>query len=343
MYSWGVRFAVATFVMLFTPMLGCENPTRDQCPASDHDPDNCGICGQRCLTGRCEAGLCRATDLGDGFVFPGNIVVDDESIYVWSQSMLYRLPVSGGNVSALATDAIYRGLAVDQTSAFSVRSRDGAALDQIVAISKLTGEARVVGEVDDGGDVAVDDVNIYVGALRTQLGPSNQPPPSAILRVPKAGGQAEVVAEHVGSPVKLLVHGEDLFFVDLTTNRLMRVAKRGGTPSVFAQASSYIRGLAVCRGMIFYSDTDLHEVPLSGGTPSVARAGVSSRLAALGTSLYWTGSDGTVWRSDARGKESRIARFDSVPLDITVRGDFLYGSLAHGTMPRTGRIVRVGR
>lgn len=291
------------------------------------------------------------TDIGQGYVLPLDLAFDSTNIYVRSQSMLYRAPIDGGAVADVATDGVYIGLASDATKLYSIRQDahdpdDEKATDppeQLVEITKATGARRVLANIDGGLEVVLDESTLYVSALRYTAGPTDEPPPAAILRVPLAGGTPAIVSEQIGDPASLLLHGGALYLRDISGNRILRVPKAGGAATTLATAPDYIGGLAIAGDKLYYTDGDLHEVPLAGGASKVTRRGVRSVLAGTGSSLYFVTPDGIATRLDADGSEHRLTHFPTRATSLAIHGDYLYAALDSRGSPRSGRVVRVAR
>jgi hypothetical protein len=248
-----------------------------------------------------------------GLADPVELAVDDSGIYVSEGAgRLVQFRLDGGGRTALATAPEIHQLALDADHVYYaaidrahqrivVRSLDKVsrvssfvvagwpvidiavdathvywAGDQLRRIAKQGGRVAMVVDAMARGQILVDGDWIYFGG------------PTALARVPKAGGPVEVLFTTEGEPIEIVVHGRDVWWIEE-------------------------------RGM---SHT-LEHGTIGAAPRSIALAGPPFAVAGSGDQVYVTDATGAVERVDARGTVTTIGRTPS-PVDVAVHGDFVY-------------------
>ncbi len=160
--------------------------------------------------------------------------------------------------------------------------------------------------------IAVDATHVYFTSRGTA--PANAD--GALLRVPLAGGPAEVVAAGLSSPMRLALDDDEVYVARLGTrareyqdSSIVRVAKRGGPAVLLATSPGDVSGLAADGAGVYWScqgrqggDGAVFRVDRAGGQPLRLASGMTAGSIALdATSVYWTSWDGGVRRVPKRG------------------------------------------
>ncbi len=84
--------------------------------------------------------------------------------------------------------------------------------------------------------VAVDSTHVYF-TIATDDG--------ALLRAPKTGGPAELIAKVLGRPRRIALHGDHVYVTSPMLGRVHRIAKDGSQAEILFQGAPFPRGIAV--------------------------------------------------------------------------------------------------
>jgi len=149
-------------------------------------------------------------------------------------------------------------------------------------------------------DVALDDDFVYFH--ETSLGP-----PHRLMRIPKSGGEAELLAELDGFPWGLAVDDTAAYSIvggAFSGQELVAVSKGGGAPTVVADIGGSSFGVAIADGRAWWTAIDAsaavswRSVPVAGGAVDVVTdTQCQSRLQVDGGDLWCVSLD-TVERLD---------------------------------------------
>jgi hypothetical protein len=248
------------------------------------------------------------TVLASGLDEPFRIAVGTDAAYVSSPGGLFEVPLAGGAPSMIAPLANYipsTDLALDTAylywidwdpqagSAFQIlrRALGGGAIMMVAAVQVGAGAAP-------GSAIAVDDAYVYVGA-----GSWTE---SAVLRAPKNGGAATLVALANHVPTGIAVDGTRIYWSDYEyTGEVTTADKTGsGIPVVLASGQETTLGVVLDATNVYWvnqgntSDGSVATTLKAGGPITVLAQGqaVSERLALDATGVYWTNYKGTVMR-----------------------------------------------
>ena len=185
------------------------------------------------------------------------------------------------------------GIATDATHVYWADYHGGGGVYR--AWKNGGGRQKLADAVAFARDVAVDAQFVYVAAAR---GPSV--PPGQIVRVPKAGGVAEVFAASQWNPDRVIVHGG-------------RVLWNANPPGVF-----------------------LSSPPTLGATPTPVITERVTLVAAHGEALVWVSDAAKIAQSKATGGPPiAVASLVSMPTDIAADDRFVYVlDIGEPIMPR---------
>jgi hypothetical protein len=157
-------------------------------------------------------------------------------------------------------------------------------------------------------DVALDDDFVYFH--ETSLGP-----PHRVMRIPKAGGDAEKLSDLDAIPWALAVDDAAVYSAvgpAFGGQELVAVAKGGGAPTVLGDIGGSTFGLAVADGRVWWTAIDdafavnLRSVPVTGGPVEVlGSTSCQSRLQVDGGDLWCVSLD-TVERLDRASGEATV-------------------------------------
>ena len=166
-----------------------------------------------------------------------------------------------------------------------------------------------------------------------------------VLRIPKAGGKAEVVvSEHAG----LSAIAADASYVYWTSEEgIVRVPHQGGTPKPILTGLVPPVGLSLDRGTLYwYSAIDgkVMRAPVSGGTPRkwlAPELTLHQYFVDNGDFFFALGSQGKVEirrSSAAGGSPATIAGGQMIPVDFAADGSNVYWTTGDAVMraPRNG-------
>jgi sugar lactone lactonase YvrE len=189
---------------------------------------------------------------------------------------IHAVPAAGGDTKeiyrASPGSAAIEALAADAENVYFTEVWGQSVIHaDLKSVPRAGGEARVLwSEEGVTLGLAVDDGNVYFGASTASV--------TGVLRVPVAGGKSELVAASTASPgpSSVAVNSTGVYWVDLASGNLMRLAPSAAQPVVVADA----------------------EDVLAYGTP----------LALTGSELYWGSNGGVMGVGLARGETRSVAK-----------------------------------
>jgi hypothetical protein len=174
-----------------------------------------------------------------------------------------------------------------------------------------------------------------------------------VMRVPKGGGSALVLAKAQANPHSLLLEGESLFWInwsegDHTTGAVMTMARRGGKPRVLAAAGGQPIGqeLAVDERFVYFTrGSELVRVPKTGGAVTQLASGLATvtALAVDATHVYAAAADSKqlVRVAKADGTSAVLAAPNAFPWRIVLDADNVYYTVNSGE-PALFRVAKKG-
>jgi hypothetical protein len=209
----------------------------------------------------------------------GNIAVDPEAIYfvvddqAKHQAELRRIPKQGGAVTVLATDWPLQDIQVDgkyvywQSGELRRIAKSGGTRETIVRADS----------VDLSSDLAFDDRYVYfVGK-------------DSVDRVPKDGGQVEVLATEARAAARPTIHDDVVWWTEDDWKHLKRLKLGGSVETIALDPGAFIAGLAWSNGMLVLDSTNkkLLRVDAAGKATTVRTFETSpSKLAVFGDATY---------------------------------------------------------
>ena len=273
----------------------CDNSLANGCEVEvASNPRHCGRCGHDCLGGACEAGRCRPVQVASGFVSVGQIAAygPERAIY-WHDR----------GEPAKPTGRLLRK-----------RLPDGMVETLVDGLSYPFGV-----DVDAGGVYWTDGFEASAAGSVGMLAPGSAMP--------------RVLAANRYVPVGIKVHGAHVYWAEYGPSLVMRVAKAGGAPEVLAQPAMPMTdglvGIAVSDRYVFASNKWLGQivrVSLTGGDGKILYTTPRLRQVAVdGAAVWWTEDDGAVMRGDESGAAAQTVVSNLAgAYGIALNGDSVY-------------------
>lgn len=154
------------------------------------------------------------------------------------------------------------GVAVDGDFVYFITGGFVRAENAVRRVPTLGGRVETLAQLETApsGDLAVDGEHVY---FTSQQG-------NAVLRVPKTGGSASIVAQ-AAAPTCLAVDATHVYFVTFTkqepAGHVLRVAKAGGNTEILASGHAGLDNVWLDEHDLFFrSNSGLWRVPKGGGT-----------------------------------------------------------------------------
>jgi hypothetical protein len=228
------------------------------------------------------------------------LAVDTTDVY-WPNYLgnsIKRAPLGGGTVFDLVVDShVPLGLALDASRVYWITGGDWT----VRSVEKSGTDERILANLDHPVDIVVDDTWAYV--LNGDLGSDE----GALWKIPKDGGAATSMAEHLGRVAKLYADATTLYIAGENWAQpgfIKSLPKSGGEPRVLLSNETIDPscGLALDETNIYFSNYRYHapttvlRMAKSGGPMTViADSQVSACYIAVDdAAVYWsTGSD--IW------------------------------------------------
>lgn len=192
---------------------------------------------------------------------------------------------------------------LDDTNVYWVDSGTPARQRRILSTPKSGGPSTTLVTFASIGagpaDFAIDDTSLYY------FGPADDAS-SALYRVSKSGGVAEVIANGV-SGWTLLADASALYWTDAGAGGILTMPKAGGTPRMLAPRAFGVHAFVQDAERLYWVDGSgqIFSLPKIGGSPTLlARAPGLFVFAAEGSNLYWT--DGAVYAMAKTGGVPRV-------------------------------------
>jgi hypothetical protein len=284
--------------------------------------------------------------LAEGLDYPDKLVVDAHFVYVLASDRIYRVPLEGGMADEVAPALGEKnGLAIDADAIYTVAI--AAAPVRVWAVP-LDGKApHALAEIEDGFRLTIDDTNVYVV--------SGAGEDSILYSVPKSGGVATVLVDHLAFAADVSVSGDDVVFVEYDKNRIGRVKKTGGTPRWIATAPTTVLSMTANDDAIVWSDTQIHALLGGASEPSVVSSGATGDAHDVSLRdgfVYWGDRDENGWvyrASVGGGATQKIAASAHRIEGIATDARYVYwverGTMSDGGMllAKSGRLLRAER
>jgi len=254
----------------------CNNDMKDGCEVDlRSDPSNCGVCSSRCLATDCNLGSCWPVEsLIEPTPLLVKMVIDGDDIYF---ARYAGSSTSDAGADAAAATAILEKLSI------SSRMRQTLA----------TGFYRVDALATDQDAVYVLDRPYGVSASDIEV--------DRVLRVAKAGGNADALAMTNVASSRLVVDATNVYWGSTANSGVGFVAKTGGTTNSLPDptlpdptyALSPVHDLALQAGRLYLaSDGGLGAIATIGGDFAIlAGGGHVSRVVADGAQAYFLSLD----------------------------------------------------
>lgn len=234
-----------------------------QCVDLLNDNDNCGECGLQCVGFPGMAACC-----GDG------------------ECELEPLPVT------VATTADRpRAFALDDTHVYWTTGAAGT----VERVEKHGGQAQVLAQGHPGAHgLALDDTHVYWAVACGQeagyvVGVLCEAREAAVLRVPKEGGDVEVVAAARPSDAGQLAVDDASVYFTTARDGLWRVDKAGGEPEALLASGSF-GGLHLDGDYLYVAGATEQGIPFAGKRRHVLRVSVDGTETEVLTSNETTSS-----------------------------------------------------
>lgn len=152
--------------------------------------------------------------------------------------------------------------------------------------------------------------------------------PGAVMKVPKLGGPAVVLADGLDYPDQLVMDATDLYVTVSGSGSILRLAKDGSATATVVTGLQGPSGIAADETTLYwcaYFGGSIARAPKAGG-PVTALAGGASpyRIAAGPTAVYWSSFAPTVgWVPKAGGATGAIPS-GGAPRTLAVHGARVY-------------------
>lgn len=310
------------------PNQTCMNGQCECVTGAPDDPDNCGVCGNKCLTGLCAEGACAGTLIASGLGQPTKIVVDASNVYwvEWASPGIYKADLQGGAPTLLPANDIVSDLALDSTYVYWAGQYHAAGKVPIAG-----GAPTILGLGTNAFALAVAPPNVYwlgwsqkavldtapldpIGPLTATMLYDLDPYHSAgiaadatsvyftgydvpsstgvVLKMPLGGGAVTTLAAVDGRPGELLVDDTTVYFV--RDGAIWTVPIEGGAVTHLTAGLSG-KGDLTCLvrdANALYGTTysRVWKIPLDGSPPVSLLPNVkSARCVAVDDQfIYWT-------------------------------------------------------
>jgi hypothetical protein len=315
----------------------CNKDPVDGCEAKlDSDGAHCGRCGRSCGGGTCTAGACAPIVLASGQASPGEIAIDDTTVYFSNygagntMGAVMRVPKEGGAAGPVASNQDKAwGVAVFGSEVFfstfatphfvGRAPRDGSGAGAPTRISGDPGTVRGVAADADFAFFCNYGSNV-VGRWRRQ------------------NGTIDTFAANM--PNDVVVEGADVFWTNDGSNNIVKLPKNanaGTAPSVLASSQNNPRGITADATHVYWvntgasagSDGAVMRVARGGGTPETLASGLKfpRELAIDETHVYWaTSADGMIQRTTKTpgSAAETLATGQTSPLGVAVDAKYIY-------------------
>ena len=266
----------------------------------------------------------------------GVIAVDSTSVYCGTYDSLVKVPLAGGTVTTLATNApadkftVRTGLAVDSESVYWDDNTAQAVLKVPIGGGKTTTLARTA-YLGGYFNLAIDATSVYWGDETGSLG--------AVRSVPLGGGapanltKTKLRKAMTDYAVAVAVDTTNVYWTDPNAHALLTVPIGGGATATLASGLKNPGGIAVDATRAYWTDITagtVMSVPLAGSKPTTLASGQGTPLgiAVDGASVYWTDeSAGTVMKIPRDGGATTTLHSGSgAPWGIAVDATSVYWS-----------------
>jgi hypothetical protein len=304
------------------------------------DAHNCGHCGHDCQGGTCSAGACQAVTLYGGSGTIWDLAIDSANVYWTTNQQVVSIPLGGGRPRVLADgQANARHLAVDDHAVywttFADPSRDGG---QVMTVPLGGGTPAVLagGQVGPFG-ITVDAANVYwvtlIGGTVMKVGKQggapttlvmgltpNYPttiavdathvywtnsanhPDGAIMRVPLAGGKADVLATGELQAIAITLTADTVYWTNFDNpSRLVSVGKDGTGLHELVRGLDFGSGIAIDGSTLYFTSLggggSVQKVTLGGDgtvTTLAYNQGQPAFIKADAKALYWADLGGSI-------------------------------------------------
>jgi hypothetical protein len=167
--------------------------------------------------------------------------------------------------------------------------------------------------------------------------------------VPKSGGPARTLLDHLAFVSDVSVDGDDVVFVEYDKERVGRIRKSGGTPAWIGTATTTVLSMTAAEGSVVWSDTALHALSGAETEPTEVATDSAYDLAIRDGFVYWGNmyENGAVWRAPvAGGKAQKIAASPHRIETLTTDTRFVYWAERAKQKPdgmleaNSGRVLR---
>jgi hypothetical protein len=299
--------------------------------AGDDDAGCDPSCPGTCTDGRCVSILAsgQQVDIG-GWAGANGISVNAHGVYWINATAAMKVPIGGGALSTVGPAATLgdgtldapSGVAVDGAYVFSVGYcgsviRAGLDGEQITVLAVGNQCAHTAG-------MAIDAANVYWAYYGAQ---------GTIMKLSRDGGTPVVLAYGQAWTTSIAVHGNKVYWTNISTGSVMTVPVGGGSPTTVATGFSGGTAIAIDDTNIYWIAADrIMKVALAGGSAMVLASGQRSPmdLAIDETNVYWTNygtttSPGAVMRvRKDGGTPVTVAAWQYLPLSVAVDGTSVY-------------------
>jgi len=224
-----------------------------------------------------------------------SITRDEGALYVVDYgAALWRLGKDGSDPALWATGEIITAVA-DSSGVYFVT------IEGVLRAGKDGEAPALLAPLEDAGSIALDEAWVYVKTVGN-VGDLS----ARVVRVPKAGGAPEIVAEcgveayHYGSQ-ELAVDGSDVYWAAPAPGAVMKAPKAGGAAVALATGVADPMSVAVDGATVYFTvrgkdggsfdDRAVARVPAAGGAVSYVAHGPwtsAYRVALDATNAYWT-------------------------------------------------------
>jgi hypothetical protein len=303
----------------------CDGEAETGCEAILKEDDlNCGKCGRSCQGSACSASACAPVLLGQDFMEPIAIALDETNVYAVTNVGGYigSVPKSGGGFKKMSAESGYVDVAVFKDRLYATNKTFKHLLifnlvSQVIEITSLPVAPFAVA-ADEGG--------VYMTALTGD-----------ILWATPDGSMVQVIASGFSaSAYSIAVYGDNLFFAEKEPGNIWRVSKSGMGPTeqlVSGEAGPY--GIAAdATGVYWVSSVDgsVRGLQSSGTLITVAKgtaADMPFSLATDGSNAFWaTSGTGTIQSAPLMegGAASVLVSGLEIPYDVAVDATTVYWS-----------------
>jgi hypothetical protein len=313
----------------------------DAQPCPIHSGDDSGAATPPCdpsCRGTCIRGRCLITLVSEQNGNANRLAIDSTSVYFTESpaGLVKKVPVGGGVVTTLATQAVPLAIAVDSTSVFWT----GESGTQTGTVTRATldgaSQATIATSQINPNSIAVDATSIYWANGGTFLCNCG-----SIVRAALDGSSTTTLAYGGTFPSSIAVDSASVYWIE-NSAAVLEMPLSGGPPSILASVPGRFVGiqgaLAIDATAAYWAqpghgvgDGTILKVPLTGGSVTTLASGqcFPGSITVDTTSVYWTTygtgtTSGTVVKAALDGSGMTTLASEQAPSAIAVDATSVY-------------------